>query len=54
MAMRATPNHPRVTRRVGREVLERVAQPLMAGIHTADPDSLSLEAIAAGLFFERA
>ena len=33
-----------VSRRVGREVLERVAQPLAAGIHTADPDSLSLEA----------
>ena len=33
-----------VSRRVGREVLERVAQPLMAGIHTADPQSLSLEA----------
>ncbi len=33
-----------VSRRVGREVLERVAQPLAAGIHTADPESLSLEA----------
>ena len=30
-----------VTRRLGREVLERVAQPLAAGIYTADPDQLS-------------
>jgi oxygen-dependent protoporphyrinogen oxidase len=33
-----------VSRRLGREVLERVAQPLVAGIYTADPDSLSLAA----------
>lgn len=33
-----------VTRRLGREVLERVAQPLVGGIYTADPDVLSLEA----------
>lgn len=33
-----------VTRRLGREVLERVAQPLVAGIYTADPDELSLAA----------
>jgi oxygen-dependent protoporphyrinogen oxidase len=33
-----------VRRRLGREVLERVAQPLVAGIYTADPDSLSLAA----------
>jgi protoporphyrinogen/coproporphyrinogen III oxidase len=31
-----------VRRRFGREVLERVAQPLIGGIYTADPDSLSL------------
>ena len=31
-----------VRRRLGREALERVAQPLVAGIYTADPDDLSL------------
>src|SRR5439155_1195308 len=31
-------------RRLGREALERVAQPLVAGIYTADPDDLSLTA----------
>jgi len=33
-----------VRRRFGREALERVAQPLVAGIYTADPDELSLAA----------
>jgi protoporphyrinogen/coproporphyrinogen III oxidase len=33
-----------VRRRLGREALERVAQPLVAGIYTADPDALSLAA----------
>jgi protoporphyrinogen/coproporphyrinogen III oxidase len=33
-----------VTRRFGREVLERIAQPLAGGIYTADPDRLSLHA----------
>lgn len=33
-----------VRRRFGREVLERVAQPLIGGIYTADPDQLSLAA----------
>jgi len=33
-----------VTRRLGREVLERVAQPMVAGIYTADPETLSLRA----------
>jgi protoporphyrinogen/coproporphyrinogen III oxidase len=33
-----------VTRRLGREVLERVAQPLAGGIYTADPDRLSITA----------
>lgn len=33
-----------VRRRFGHEVLERVAQPLIGGIYTADPDSLSLAA----------
>jgi protoporphyrinogen/coproporphyrinogen III oxidase len=33
-----------VTRRLGREVLDRVAQPLVAGIYTADPATLSLGA----------
>jgi oxygen-dependent protoporphyrinogen oxidase len=31
-----------VTRRLGHEALERVAQPLVGGIYTADPDDLSL------------
>jgi oxygen-dependent protoporphyrinogen oxidase len=33
-----------VRRRLGREALERVVQPLVAGIYTADPDRLSLAA----------
>ncbi|HLJ44039.1 MAG TPA: protoporphyrinogen oxidase [Candidatus Binataceae bacterium] len=33
-----------VTRRLGREVLERIAQPLAGGIYTADPQHLSLHA----------
>jgi len=33
-----------VTRRLGREVLERVAQPLAGGIYTADPATLSVRA----------
>ncbi len=33
-----------VTRRLGREALERVAQPLVGGIYTADPGDLSLAA----------
>jgi len=33
-----------VTRRLGREVLERVAQPLAGGIYTADPARLSVAA----------
>lgn len=33
-----------VKRRFGREVLERIAQPMIAGIYTADPEKLSLEA----------
>jgi oxygen-dependent protoporphyrinogen oxidase len=33
-----------VTRRLGREVLERVAQPLAGGIYTADPENLSVAA----------
>src|SRR3990172_3249719 len=33
-----------VSRRLGREALERVAQPLVAGIYTADPERLSLAA----------
>ena len=31
-----------VTRRLGREMLERVAEPLIAGIHAAEPDTMSL------------
>lgn len=33
-----------VIRRLGREALDRVAQPLVGGIYTADPDKLSLAA----------
>ena len=33
-----------VRRRLGKEALERVAQPLVGGIYTADPDRLSLAA----------
>ena len=33
-----------VTRRLGREVLERLAQPMVGGIYTADPAHLSLRA----------
>jgi protoporphyrinogen/coproporphyrinogen III oxidase len=33
-----------VTRRLGREVLDRVAQPLAGGIYTADPERLSVAA----------
>jgi len=33
-----------VSRRLGREALERVAQPLISGIYTADPEKLSLRA----------
>lgn len=33
-----------VRRRLGREVLERIAQPLVGGIYTADPETLSLAA----------
>jgi oxygen-dependent protoporphyrinogen oxidase len=33
-----------VRRRLGREALERVAQPLVGGIYTADPDRLSVAA----------
>jgi protoporphyrinogen/coproporphyrinogen III oxidase len=33
-----------VRRRLGRQALERIAQPLAAGIYTADPDTLSLAA----------
>lgn len=33
-----------VTRRLGREALERLAQPMVAGIYNADPGRLSLEA----------
>ena len=33
-----------VSRRFGRETLDRIAQPMIAGIYTADPEELSLEA----------
>ncbi len=33
-----------VTRRLGREALDRAAQPMVAGIYTADPEALSLAA----------
>jgi protoporphyrinogen/coproporphyrinogen III oxidase len=31
-----------VVRRLGRQVLERIAEPLVAGIHAAEPDTMSL------------
>lgn len=33
-----------IRRRFGQEVLERIGQPMLAGIYTADPDRLSLQA----------
>lgn len=33
-----------VTRRMGRQMLERVAEPMVAGIHAATPDTMSLRA----------
>lgn len=33
-----------VTHRLGREVLDRIAEPLIAGIHAAEPDTMSLQA----------
>jgi len=33
-----------VTRRLGRQVLERIAEPLIAGVHAARPDTMSLRA----------
>ena len=33
-----------VRRRLGREALERIAQPMAGGIYTADPETLSLRA----------
>lgn len=33
-----------VRRRLGREALERVAQPMVSGVYTADPENLSLRA----------
>ncbi len=33
-----------VVRRLGREVLERIAEPLIAGIHAAEPSTMSLQA----------
>lgn len=40
-----------VTRRFGRQMLDRLVQPLVGGIYTADPDSLSLRATM-GQFLE--
>lgn len=33
-----------VSRRLGRECLERIAEPLVAGIHTSNPDNMSVRA----------
>jgi oxygen-dependent protoporphyrinogen oxidase len=33
-----------IRRRLGREALDKIAEPLMAGIHVADPERLSLQA----------
>jgi len=32
-----------VTRRLGKEVLEKIAEPLVAGIHASDPETMSLK-----------
>lgn len=34
-----------VTRRLGKECLEKIAEPLVAGIHTSNPDNMSVRAI---------
>ena len=34
-----------VARRLGRECLEKIAEPLVAGIHTADPEDMSVKAV---------
>jgi protoporphyrinogen/coproporphyrinogen III oxidase len=34
-----------VTRRLGKECLEKIAEPLVAGIHTSNPDDMSVKAI---------
>ncbi len=34
-----------VTRRLGRECLEKIAEPLVAGIHTSNPENMSVKAI---------
>ena len=34
-----------VTRRLGGECLEKIAEPLVAGIHTSDPDDMSVKAV---------
>jgi len=31
-----------VTRRLGRECLDKIAEPLVAGIHTSNPDNMSV------------
>jgi len=33
-----------VTRRLGKEALDRIAEPLVAGVHAGEPESMSLEA----------
>ena len=33
-----------VTRRLGKECLDKIAEPLVAGIHTSNPDNMSVEA----------
>jgi oxygen-dependent protoporphyrinogen oxidase len=34
-----------VTRRLGKECLQKIAEPLVAGIHTSNPDNMSVKAI---------
>lgn len=41
-----------VTRRLGREALERLAQPMVSGIYTADPAQLSMQATVMRPFAE--
>ncbi|GAA3814609.1 protoporphyrinogen/coproporphyrinogen oxidase [Cellulomonas soli] len=43
-----------VTARMGRRVVERLVQPIVGGVHAADPDDLAVDAVAPGLQAARA
>lgn len=38
-----------VTARMGRRVVDRLVEPIVGGVHAADPDDLSVDAVAPGL-----